>query len=98
MGFDTSSLVISVGHALSNEHLIYFSKAQSTSKLMIFLDSKLERANSRVTELDSKFTRIENRVSRRVLRLASDCQLTFELDCILEDTNTLKVLTKCIRY
>jgi len=30
---------------------IYFSKAQSTSKLIIFLDLRLERANLRVTEL-----------------------------------------------
>ena len=33
---------------------ICFSKAQSTSKLIIFLDLKLERANLRVMELDSR--------------------------------------------
>ena len=33
---------------------IYFSRDQSSSKLIIFLDSKLERSNSRVAKIDSR--------------------------------------------
>ena len=49
--------------------LIYFSRDQSSSKFIIFLDSKLERSNSRVAKLDSRLdsqnfrgSRIESRV------------------------------------
>ena len=48
---------------------IYFSRDQSSSKLIIFLDSKLERSNSRVAKIDSRLdsrnfrgSRIESRV------------------------------------
>ena len=55
---------------------IYFSRDQSSSKLIIFLDSKLERSNSRVAKIDSRLdsrnfrgSRIESRVEFRNSRV-----------------------------
>ena len=63
---------------------LYLSKAQSTSKLIIFINLKLKRANSRIMELnwtlnsqDFGGPRIESWV--KSLWLVSDCHLTFEL-------------------
>ena len=43
---------------------IYFSRDQSSSKLIIFLDSKLERSNSRVAKIDSRLDSRNFRGSR----------------------------------
>ena len=55
-----------------------------SNKLIIFLDVKVERANSQVKELDLRlhywnffFEARESSLSR-VLQLVSDCQLDFE--------------------
>ena len=50
--------------------LIYFSRDQSSIKLIIFLDSKLERLNSRVAKLDSRLdSRVEFLDSRVTVNL-----------------------------
>ena len=56
--------------------LIYFLRDQSSINLIIFLDSKLERLNSRVAKLDSRLdsrnfrgSRIESRVEFRDSRV-----------------------------
>ena len=46
-------------------------------------NSKETTRELRNSTRDSKFSRIENRVWSRVLRLASDCQLTFQRYCSL---------------
>ena len=49
---------------------IYFSRDQSSSKLIIFLDSKLERSNLRVAKIDSRLdSRVEFRNSRVTVNL-----------------------------
>ena len=69
---------------------IYFSRAQSSSKLIIFLDSKLERSNSRVAKIDSRLdsrnfrgSRIESRVELRNSRVTVNLPLsgTVSVDC-----------------
>ena len=70
---------------------IYFSRDQSSSKLIIFLDLKLERSNSRVAKIDSRLdsrnfrgSRIESRVEFRNSRVTVNLPLSgtvfFELD------------------
>ena len=63
--------------------LIYFSRDQSSSKLIIFLDSKLERSNSRVAKIDSRLdsrnfrgSRIESRVEFRNSRVTVNLPLS----------------------
>ena len=60
---------------------IYFSRDQSSSKLIIFLDSKLERSNSRVAKIDSRIeSRVEFRNSRVTVNLplsGTVCHLRF---------------------
>ena len=62
---------------------IYFSRDQSSSKLIIFLDSKLERSNSRVAKIDSRLdsrnfrgSRIESRVEFRNSRVTVNLPLS----------------------
>ena len=62
---------------------IYFSRDQSSSKLIIFLDSKLERSNSRVAKIDSRLdsrnfrgSRIESRVEFRNSRVTVNLRLS----------------------
>ena len=62
---------------------IYFSQDQSSSKLIIFLDSKLERSNSRVAKIDSRLDsrnfrglRIESRVKFRNSRVTVNLPLS----------------------
>ena len=62
---------------------IYFSRDQSSSKLIIFLDSKLERSNSRVAKIDSRLdsrnfrgARIESRVEFRNSRVTVNLPLS----------------------
>ena len=62
---------------------IYFSRDESSSKLIIFLDSKLERSNSRVAKIDSRLdsrnfrgSRIESRVEFRNSRVTVNLPLS----------------------
>ena len=62
---------------------IYFSRDQSSSKLIILLDSKLERSNSRVAKIDSRLdsqnvrgSRIESRVEFRNSRVTVNLPLS----------------------
>ena len=62
---------------------IYSSRDQSSSKLIIFLDSKLERSNSRVAKIDSRLdsrnfrgSRIESRVEFRNSRVTVNLPLS----------------------
>ena len=63
--------------------LIYFSRDQSSSKLIIFLDSKLERSNSLVAKINSRLdsrnfqgSRIESRVEFRNSRVTVNLPLS----------------------
>ena len=62
---------------------IYFSRGQSSCKLIIFLDSKLERSISRVAKIDSRLdsrnfrgSRIESRVEFRNSRVTVNLPLS----------------------
>ena len=71
--------------------LIYFSRDQSSIKLIIFLDSKLERLNSRVAKLDSRLdsrnfrgSRIESRVEFRDSRVTVNLPLSGTVAMIVQ--------------
>ena len=63
----------------------YFSRLETRKTQLASCETRLE------TQF-SKFSRIENRVSSRVSRLASDCQLTFEWYCKLTVMKKLTIL------
>ena len=67
---------------------IYFSRDQSSSKLIIFLDWKLERSNSRVAKIDLRLdfrnfrgSRIESRVEFRNSRVTVNLPLSGTVHC-----------------
>ena len=65
---------------------IYFSRDQSSSKLIIFprLETRKIQLATCETQLEtrfSKFSSIKNQVPSQVSQLASDCELTFERYC-----------------
>ena len=83
--------------------LIYFSRDQSSIKLIIFLNSKLERLNSRVAQLDLRLnsrnfrgSRIESRVEFRDSRVTVNLPLSGTVsvnDGIDPDAFTMQYIT-----
>ena len=69
----------------------YSSKLEGLDSKLECLDSKLERLDSQLECLEFRHSSFKDQGSRQVVRVSSDCQLTFDRYCKCE---LLKFLTQ----